>query len=215
MECFDISHTQGERTVASCVVFDREGPAKSEYRKFNIEDITPGDDYAAMHQALTRRYKRIIKGEGKLPDILFIDGGKGQLSQAGEVMQTLKINDVLVIGIAKGEERRAGLEQLFLLGDNHPITLADDSLALHLIQQIRDEAHRFAITSHRARRKKARNVSPLEHIPGLGPKRRQNLLKHFGGLRGISRANEQELVKVPGISKQLAQSILDSLQGNS
>lgn len=215
MECFDISHTQGERTVASCVVFDREGPAKSEYRKFNIEDITPGDDYAAMHQALTRRYKRIIKGEGKLPDILFIDGGKGQLSQAGEVMQTLKINDVLVIGIAKGEERRAGLEQLFLLGDNHPITLADDSLALHLIQQIRDEAHRFAITSHRARRKKARNISPLEHIPGLGPKRRQNLLKHFGGLRGISRANEQELVKVPGISKQLAQSILDSLQGNS
>lgn len=215
MECFDISHTQGERTVASCVVFDREGPAKSEYRKFNIEDITPGDDYAAMHQALTRRYKRIIKGEGKLPDILFIDGGKGQLSQAGEVMQTLKISDVLVIGIAKGEERRAGLEQLFLLGDNHPITLADDSLALHLIQQIRDEAHRFAITSHRARRKKARNISPLEHIPGLGPKRRQNLLKHFGGLRGISRANEQELVKVPGISKQLAQSILDTLQGNS
>lgn len=215
MECFDISHTQGERTVASCVVFDREGPAKSEYRKFNIEDITPGDDYAAMHQALTRRYKRIIKGEGKLPDILFIDGGKGQLSQAGEVMQTLKINDVLVIGIAKGEERRAGLEQLFLLGDNHPITLADDSLALHLIQQIRDEAHRFAITSHRARRKKARNVSPLEHIPGLGPKRRQNLLKHFGGLRGISRANEQELVKVPGISKQLALTILETLQGNS
>lgn len=215
MECFDISHTQGERTVASCVVFDREGPAKSEYRKFNIEDITPGDDYAAMHQALTRRYKRIIKGEGKLPDILFIDGGKGQLTQAGEVMQTLKISDVLIIGIAKGEERRAGLEQLFLLGDNYPITLADDSLALHLIQQIRDEAHRFAITSHRARRKKARNTSPLEHIPGLGPKRRQNLLKHFGGLRGISRANEQELVKVPGISKQLAQSILDSLQGNS
>jgi excinuclease ABC subunit C len=215
MECFDISHTQGERAVASCVVFDREGAAKSEYRKFNIEDITPGDDYAAMHQALTRRYKRIQKGEGKLPDILFIDGGKGQLTQAGEVMQALNVTNVLVIGVAKGEDRRAGLEQLFLLGDKQPITLADDSLALHLIQQIRDEAHRFAITSHRARRKKARNVSPLEDIPGLGPKRRQNLLKHFGGLRGISRANEQELVKVPGISKQLALTILETLQGNS
>ena len=215
MECFDISHTQGERAVASCVVFDREGAAKSEYRKFNIEDITPGDDYAAMHQALTRRYKRLQKGEGKLPDILFIDGGKGQLTQAGEVMQALNVTNVLVIGVAKGEDRRAGLEQLFLLGNKQPITLADDSLALHLIQQIRDEAHRFAITSHRARRKKARNVSPLEQIPGLGPKRRQNLLKHFGGLRGISRANEQELVKVPGISKQLALTILETLQGNT
>jgi len=215
MECFDISHTQGERAVASCVVFDREGPAKSEYRKFNIVDITPGDDYAAMHQALTRRYKRLKKGEGKLPDILFIDGGKGQLNQAGEVMQALNVTDVLVIGVAKGEERRAGLEQLFLLGNKQPITLADDSLALHLIQQIRDEAHRFAITNHRARRKKARTISPLEHIPGLGPKRRQNLLKHFGGLRGISRANEQELVKVPGISRQLALTILETMHGNS
>ena len=215
MECFDISHTQGERAVASCVVFDREGPAKSEYRKFNIVDITPGDDYAAMHQALTRRYKRLKKGEGKLPDILFIDGGKAQLNQAGEVMQALNVTDVLVIGVAKGEERRAGLEQLFLLGNKQPITLADDSLALHLIQQIRDEAHRFAITNHRARRKKARTISPLEHIPGLGPKRRQNLLKHFGGLRGISRANEQELVKVPGISRQLALTILETMHGNS
>jgi len=215
MECFDISHTQGERAVASCVVFDREGPAKSEYRKFNIVDITPGDDYAAMHQALTRRYKRLKKGEGKLPDILFIDGGKGQLNQASEVMQALNVTDVLVIGVAKGEERRAGLEQLFLLGNKQPITLADDSLALHLIQQIRDEAHRFAITNHRARRKKARTISPLEHIPGLGPKRRQNLLKHFGGLRGISRANEQELVKVPGISRQLALTILETMHGNS
>ena len=214
MECFDISHTQGERTVASCVVFDREGALKSDYRKFNIEDITPGDDYAAMHQALTRRYKRLQQGEAKLPDILFIDGGKGQLTQAGEVLAELQVTGVLVIGVAKGEERRAGLEQLFILGDKQPVHLADDSLALHLIQQIRDEAHRFAITGHRARRNKARTVSPLEGIAGLGPKRRQNLLKHFGGLRGISRASEQELVKVPGISKQLAQSILEVLQGS-
>ena len=214
MECFDISHTQGERTVASCVVFDREGALKSDYRKFNIEDITPGDDYAAMHQALTRRYKRLQKGEAKLPDILFIDGGKGQLTQAGEVLTELQVTGVLVIGVAKGEERRAGMEQLFILGDKQPVHLADDSLALHLIQQIRDEAHRFAITGHRARRNKARTVSPLEGIAGLGPKRRQNLLKHFGGLRGISRASEQELVKVPGISKQLAQSILEVLQGS-
>ena len=214
MECFDISHTQGERTVASCVVFDREGALKSDYRKFNIVDITPGDDYAAMHQALTRRYKRLQKGEAKLPDILFIDGGKGQLTQAGEVLAELKVTDVLVVGIAKGEERRPGMEQLFILGDKQPVNLADDSLALHLIQQIRDEAHRFAITGHRARRNKARTVSPLEGIAGLGPKRRQNLLKYFGGLRGISRASEQELVKVPGISKQLAQSILEVLQGS-
>lgn len=214
MECFDISHTQGERTVASCVVFDREGALKSDYRKFNIEDITPGDDYAAMYQALTRRYKRLQQGEARLPDILFIDGGKGQLTQAGEVLTELNVTGVLVIGIAKGEERRAGMEQLFMLGNKQPISLNEDSLALHLIQQIRDEAHRFAITGHRARRNKARTASPLEDIAGLGPKRRQNLLKHFGGLRGISRASEQELVKVPGISKQLAQSILDVLQGN-
>ena len=167
-----------------------------------------------MYQALTRRYKRLQQGEARLPDILFIDGGKGQLTQAGEVLTELNVTGVLVIGIAKGEERRAGMEQLFMLGNKQPISLNEDSLALHLIQQIRDEAHRFAITGHRARRNKARTASPLEDIAGLGPKRRQNLLKHFGGLRGISRASEQELVKVPGISKQLAQSILDVLQGN-
>ena len=215
MECFDISHTQGELTVASCVVFDREGPAKSEYRKFNIEDITPGDDYAAMLQALTRRYTRLKKGEGKLPDVLFIDGGKGQLTQAAKVMEELQITEVFVIGVAKGEERRAGMEQLFTLNNKQAILLQHDSLALHLIQQIRDEAHRFAITSHRNRRNKSRTMSPLEGIAGLGPKRRQSLLKHFGGLRGITRASEQELSKVPGISKQLAQSIHDALHGES
>ena len=215
MECFDISHTQGEHTVASCVVFNREGPAKSEYRKFNIENITPGDDYAAMLQALTRRYTRIKKGEGKFPNILFIDGGKGQLTQASKVMEELQITEVLVIGIAKGEERKAGMEQLFTLQNKQPILLPHNSLALHLIQQIRDEAHRFAITSHRHRRNKSRSVSPLEEIVGLGPKRRQSLLKHFGGMRGITRASEEELIKVPGISKQLAQSIHEVLHGDN
>lgn len=215
MECFDISHTSGELTVASCVVFNREGSSKSEYRKFNIDGITPGDDYAAMLQALTRRYTRLKKGEGKLPDILFIDGGKGQLTQAGQVMEELQVEGVLVVGIAKGVERRAGMEQLFLLGRyDEPIHLASDSLALHLIQQIRDEAHRFAITGHRNRRNKARVTSPLEGIAGLGPKRRQTLLKYFGGSRGISRASIEELTKVPGISKQLAQSIHDTLHGD-
>jgi excinuclease ABC subunit C len=214
MECFDISHTSGELTVASCVVFNRDGPSKSEYRKFNIEGITPGDDYAAMLQALTRRYTRIKNGEGKLPDILFIDGGKGQLAQAGLVMEQLQVTDVLVVGVAKGVERRPGMEQLFILGDKQPIHLGGDSLALHLIQQIRDEAHRFAITSHRKRRSKSRTMSPLEGIVGLGPKRRQSLLKHFGGMRGIERASEQELAKVTGISKQLAQSIHEILHSH-
>ena len=214
MECFDVSHTRGEHTVASCVVFTREGPSKSDYRKFNIEGITPGDDYAAIQQALTRRYTRLKKGEGKLPDILFIDGGKGQLTQAGNVMEELQIDNVLVIAVAKGVERRAGMEQLFTLNNKHAIQLPSNSLALHLIQQIRDEAHRFAITSHRKRRNKSHTMSPLEGISGLGPKRRQTLLKYFGGLRGITRASEQELAKVPGISKQLAQSIHDVLHGS-
>jgi len=214
MECFDISHTQGELAVASCVVFDREGPSKQEYRKFNIEGITPGDDYAAMHQALSRRYTRLKKGEGKMPDILFIDGGKGQLSQAAEVMEELQITEVLLVGVAKGVERRAGMEQLFTPDSKQAILLPADSAALHLIQQIRDEAHRFAITSHRNRRNKSRTMSPLEGIAGLGPKRRQTLLKHFGGMRGINRASEQELFKVPGISKQLAQLIHETLNGD-
>ena len=167
-----------------------------------------------MLQALTRRYTRLKKGEGKLPDILFIDGGKGQLTQAGKVMEELQVEGVLVVGVAKGVERRAGMEQLFTLDSKQPIFLEPDSLALHLIQQIRDEAHRFAITSHRKRRNKSRTMSPLEGIAGLGPKRRQSLLKYFGGLRGIERASEQELTKAPGISKQLAQLIHETLHNH-
>jgi len=210
MECFDISHTQGELTVASCVVFDAEGPVKSDYRRFNIEGITPGDDYAAMHQALQRRYTRLKEGEGKLPDVLFIDGGKGQVKQALDVLEELQVQGVAVVGVAKGADRKPGLETLVLSDSRHPTILPAGSSALHLIQQIRDEAHRFAITGHRQRRAKARNTSPLEQIPGMGPKRRQQLLKHFGGLRGISRAGVTELAKVPGISQKLAQQIYDS-----
>jgi len=209
MECFDISHTMGEATVASCVVFDHQGPAKSDYRRFNITDITGGDDYAAMRQALLRRYTRLKKGEGALPDILFIDGGKGQLTQAIEVLEELQITDVLLVGIAKGVSRKPGEETLFLSGSDHPFILEADSPALHLIQQIRDEAHRFAITGHRARRAKARNVSPLEGISGLGPKRRQQLLKHFGGIQEVMRAGIEDLTKLNGISAELAQRIYD------
>jgi excinuclease ABC subunit C len=210
LECFDISHTQGEATVASCVVFDQEGPRKSDYRRFNIEDITPGDDYAAMHQALTRRYTRLKKGEGKLPDILFIDGGKGQLGQAREVMDELAVNEVTLVGVAKGPERKAGLETLFLSGQREPITLPSDSPALHLIQQIRDEAHRFAITGHRQRRAKARGKSPLEDVPGIGAKRRRDLLNQFGGWQEVARAGVEDLAKVKGISPELAQRIYDA-----
>ncbi|MCG5512625.1 excinuclease ABC subunit UvrC [Ectothiorhodospira shaposhnikovii] len=211
MECFDISHTQGEATVASCVVFDEEGPLKSDYRRFNIKDITPGDDYAAMRQALMRRYTRLKAGEGKLPDILFIDGGKGQVRQALDVLETLQVSGVMVVGVAKGEDRRPGMETLILSDAAQPSILPPGSRALHLIQQIRDEAHRFAITGHRQRRARARGTSPLEQIPGMGPKRRQQLLKHFGGLQGVCRADVEALAKVPGISRKLAQQIFDSL----
>ena len=209
LECFDISHTMGEATVASCVVFNTEGPLKSDYRRFNIEGITPGDDFAAMQQALMRRYTKLKEGEGVLPDILFIDGGKGQLSRAGEVLDELQIGGVTVIGIAKGVERKAGEETLFLLGHSTPFILPADSAALHLIQQIRDEAHRFAITGHRQRRAKARQRSVLEDIHGLGPKRRQKLLKEFGGLNAVSRAGVEDLARIEGISKTLAQRIYD------
>ena len=214
IECFDISHTQGELTVASCVVFNREGPLKADYRKFNIEGIQGGDDYAAMRQALTRRYTRIKKGEVAAPDILFIDGGKGQLSQALEVMEELQMTDMMLVGVAKGVERRPGLEQLFVNDSKTALQLSSGSLALHLIQQIRDEAHRFAITGHRKRRQKARTRSPLEDIPGLGPKRRQALLKHFGGMRGITRASIDELAKINGISKTLAELVYNALHGS-
>ncbi|WP_018994147.1 MULTISPECIES: excinuclease ABC subunit UvrC [unclassified Thioalkalivibrio] len=209
MECFDISHTGGERTVASCVVFGPEGPIKSDYRRFNIDGIEPGDDYAAMHQALSRRFARLKKGEGQEPDILFIDGGKGQVTQALNALADLGLDHIRVIGVAKGEERRPGMETLILSEVEAPSILPAHSGALHLIQQIRDEAHRFAITGHRARRAKARKESTLESIPGLGPKRRSALLRHFGGLRGVARAGVDELTKVPGIHRRLAQAIYD------
>ncbi|MBL1433384.1 MAG: excinuclease ABC subunit UvrC [Gammaproteobacteria bacterium] len=204
MECFDISHTMGEATVASCVVFDQEGARKSDYRRFNIEGITGGDDYAAMNQAIQRRYKKLRQGDGKIPDILFIDGGKGQLHEAQKVLEELQISDVMLIGIAKGPERKAGAETLFVGGDETPIELPSDSSALHLIQQIRDEAHRFAITGHRARRAKTRRTSPLEGVEGIGPKRRRALLQHFGGIQGIERAGVEDLSSVSGISHDLA-----------
>jgi excinuclease ABC subunit C len=209
LECFDISHTMGEATVASCVVFDTNGPLKSDYRRFNIEGITPGDDYAAMQQALTRRYKRLREGEGKLPDILFIDGGKGQVNAARGVLDELQIPDVMLIGVAKGPGRKPGLETLYLSDGGEETILPADSKALHLIQQIRDEAHRFAITGHRQRRQKARRTSTLEQIPGLGPKRRQLLLHRFGGLQEIARAGVEDLASVNGISRKLAQQIYD------
>ena len=209
IECFDISHTMGEATVASCVVMDTQGAVKSDYRRFNIEGITPGDDYAAMQQALTRRYTRLKKGEGKLPDILFIDGGKGQVSEALTVLEELQVTEVLVVGIAKGPERKPGMETLFVGAIDRPVNLPTDSPALHLIQQVRDEAHRFAVTGHRQRRGKARKTSTLEGVEGLGPKRRQALLKQFGGLQGIQRAGVEDLAKVSGISPTLAQRIYD------
>jgi excinuclease ABC subunit C len=214
MECFDISHTQGEATVASCVVFDSNGALKSEYRRFNIEGIQPGDDYAAMYQALSRRFKRGME-EGKLPDLLLIDGGKGQVAQAISVLQSLQVPQVTVVGVAKGEGRKPGLETLILEQGTQRLALPENSKALHLIQQIRDEAHRFAITGHRARRQKARTQSPLEQIKGLGAKRRQLLLKQFGGLRAIERASIEELAKVPGISRDLASKIYDFFNGDT
>ncbi|MNH15714.1 UvrABC system protein C [compost metagenome] len=211
LECYDISHSSGEATVASCVVFGPEGPLKSDYRRFNIEGVTAGDDYAAMHQALTRRYGRIKDGEGKLPDVLLVDGGKGQLNMARDVMQALGFTDLTLLGVAKGVTRKAGFETLYLNDVHHEFTLKGDSPALHLIQQIRDEAHRFAITGHRARRGKARRVSSLEDVAGVGPKRRRDLLKHFGGLQELNRASIDEIAKAPGISKKLAESIYASL----
>ncbi len=214
MECFDISHTGGEQTVASCVVFDEQGTVKSDYRRFNIEGITPGDDYAAMEQALYRRYKRIQAGEGKLPDMLFIDGGKGQLSAAALVLEELAVQGVTLLGGAKAAGRKPGLERLFLFGQQAPIILPSDSPALHLIQQIRDEAHRFAITGHRQRRGRSRKTSMLEEITGIGPKRRQRLLRQFGGLQELARAGVDDLSKVEGVSQKLAQQIYEAFHGD-
>lgn len=210
IECFDISHSQGEATVASCVVFNRDGPLKSDYRRFNIEGVAPGDDYAAMRQALLRRYTRIKKGEAPIPDLLLIDGGKGQLAQASDVLRELQVEDVVLLGIAKGPKRKPGEETLFLEGDDTEYTLPPTSPALHLLQQIRDEAHRFAISGHRQRRDKTRRTSVLESIPGLGVKRRQALLKHFGGLQGVASAGIDDLIQVSGINTALAERIYDA-----
>lgn len=210
IECFDISHSMGEATVGSCVVFNQEGPAKQDYRRFNITDITPGDDIAAMRQALTRRYKRLQSEEAKLPDVLLIDGGVAQLHAAQKVLAELNITSILMVGVAKGVTRKPGFETLHI-DHKPPIHLAPDSVALHLIQQIRDEAHRFAITGHRMRRDKKRQTSTLEFIPGVGAKRRRELLRYFGGIQAINRASLEEIAKVPGISEALAERIFAAL----
>lgn len=207
-ECFDISHSSGEATVASCVVYNREGPVKNDYRRYNIDDITPGDDYAAMAQAITRRYGKAVD-ERKLPDVLFIDGGKGQLNQAVNVLSQLQVQDITLIGVSKGPDRHAGWEKLHVYGEQEARMLPEDSNALQLVIQIRDEAHRFAITNHRKRRDKARQQSVLQGIPGVGAKRRQALIKHFGGAAQISKAGVEDIAQVPGISQALAEQIYD------
>ncbi|RAW93501.1 excinuclease ABC subunit UvrC [Photorhabdus laumondii] len=215
MECFDISHTMGEQTVASCVVFDSNGPLRSEYRRYNISGITPGDDYAAMNQVLRRRYGKALD-ESKIPDIIFIDGGKGQLAQAIDVFQSLDVEwdktRPQLIGVAKGSDRKAGLETLFFATEDKSIALPPDSPALHVIQHIRDESHNHAITGHRQRRSKVRNTSTLESIEGVGPKRRQMLLKYMGGLQPLRNASVEEIAKVPTISYALAEKIYNALK---
>lgn len=215
MECFDISHTMGEQTVASCVVFDGNGPVRSEYRRYNISGITPGDDYAAMTQVLKRRYGKALE-EKKIPDVIFIDGGKGQLGMAIDVFNSLNVtwdkNKPLLIGIAKGADRKAGLETLFFVPEGEGISLPPDSPALHVIQHIRDDSHNHAITGHRQRRAKVRNTSALELIEGVGPKRRQVLLKYMGGLQPLLNASVEEIAKVPGISQALAEKIYNALK---
>ncbi|GHE22100.1 excinuclease ABC subunit UvrC [Halomonas urumqiensis] len=240
LECFDISHSHGEATVASCVVFDANGPRKSDYRRFNIEGVAAGDDYAAMQQALTRRFRRLAQeqqtdtqaktqGEtaqhgntarskdsthlGERPDVLIVDGGKGQLNMAREVLERLGITDILLLGVAKGTTRKAGLETLFVETVDRALDLDGNSPALHLVQHIRDESHRFAITGHRTRRDKTRRTSTLEGIPGVGPRRRRELLRFFGGLQGVKQANREELARVPGISATMAETIHRALHG--
>jgi len=211
IECFDISHTMGEATVASCVVYDRQAMQKSEYRRFNIRDITPGDDYAAMRQVLSRRYERVTAAGGVVPDLILIDGGKGQVGAARSALQEIGLHEAVVVGVAKGPERKPGLEELILEQEGRTLELAPSHPGLHLIQQIRDEAHRFAIVGHRARRGKARTTSALQEIPGIGAKRRQALLAAFGGLRGVQSAAVDEIAKVEGISRPLAERIYKHL----
>lgn len=211
IECFDISHTAGEATVASCVVYDHFTLQNSEYRRYNIAGIEPGDDYAAMKQVLHRRYAKVADGQGKIPDLILIDGGKGQVSAAGEILIELGLADIPFLGVAKGEDRKPGLEQLIFPSEQKPLKLPADHAGLHLIQQIRDEAHRFAIQGHRARRNKARTVSRLEEIVGIGTKRRQSLLGRFGGLKGVLTASIEELQQTEGISQALAERIYREL----
>ncbi len=211
IECFDISHTQGEATVASCVVYDGNGMKKSDYRRFNIRDIQPGDDYAAMRQAVFRRYDALAGGEGKAPDLILIDGGKGQVASAFAALSDLGLTHLPMIGVAKGEERKPGLETLIFADGRAPLNLATSHPALHLIQEVRDEAHRFAITGHRARRAKPRKTSTLESLPGVGPARRKALVARFGGLPGVKAASVEQLASVSGIGPELAQKIHDAL----
>ncbi len=211
IECFDVSHTGGEATVASCVVFNTAGAVKSDYRRFNLSPGAAGDDYGAMAEALRRRYERVRKGEVATPDVLFVDGGKGQLAEAMKVLEALEMDWLTVVAVAKGRARRPGAERLFVPGADKPLQLSPDSPALLLIQQVRDEAHRFAITGHRQRRAKARKQSPLEQIPGLGPKKRRELLRQFGGLQGVVGAGVDDLLKVRGIGRALAETIYNEL----
>jgi excinuclease ABC subunit C len=211
IDCFDISHTAGQQTVGSCVVFDINGPIKSLYRRYNLKGVTPGDDYAAMHQVLTRRYGRLQKEEGSMPGMILIDGGKGQLKQALEVLGEFGLSGIPVMGVAKGKARKAGYEQWILPQPMRSYRPGPESPASHLVQQIRDEAHRFAITGHRGKRQKAATRSRLERIPGIGPRRRRSLLNHFGGLQGVNKAGIEELSSVPGISRFLAEEIFRGL----
>jgi excinuclease ABC subunit C len=211
IECFDISHTLGEATIASCVVYDNFSMRNSEYRRYNINGIVPGDDYAAMRNVLARRYHKIAEGEGNLPDLILIDGGRGQVNAAKEVLVELGLNDANVLGVAKGEGRKPGLEQLIFPEVEKPLQLSKDHPGLHLIQQIRDEAHRFAIYGHRAKLGKSRTSSTLEQIGGIGAKRRQSLLARFGGLKGVLTASIEELQQAEGISRALAEKIYREL----
>lgn len=213
IECFDISHTGGLETVAACVVFGTDGPIKSDYRRFNIRNIEPGDDYAAIAQVVERRFARVQRGEAPMPDLILIDGGRGQVDKAKTVLEGLALAHLPLVGVSKGRDRRVGEEKLVLPGEALERTLPPDSPALLLIQQIRDEAHRFAITGHRQRRSRARLASSLESIEGLGPQRRRALLSQFGGLPGIRQAGVSDLAKVRGISRTLAQRIYDHLHG--
>ena len=210
IECFDISHTQGEAAVASCVVYDKGAMQNGEYRRFNMKEVIPGDDYGAMREVLTRRYRKVVAGEGKMPDLIMVDGGQGQLGVAIEVAGELGLN-VPLLGVAKGAARKPGMEQLLMAGREGAFRLTADDPGLHLIQQIRDEAHRFAIEGHRARRARTRSISTLEDIPGVGAKRRQRLMARFGGLRGLIAASAEEMAQVEGISRELAERIYDSL----